>query len=985
MNIRTASALAISIAHLACTIECAETVFELKGDALVIPAEAGQLTPPMQARERGDYEGGRYVSTDEGNRGGVRYRVRVPKAGRYYLFAHAEGKDSTADSFFVEIGREPDRTDPNAVWDVVKSKSFWQPVTGRRGAERPVREWQLSAGEHVLYVSGRERYAALDVLALTADAAAQLPTFGPPLDLGEYGSRRGPTMQSRVPLIYYISYTDKYFTAPQYLDAFRAAPPDVLHVGKAVPITHNWGPVPMLFGENQATGGPGHTLNWDNIRLLSPAELRNKTELITATVKRAHEMGIRYVCPYIGQRALAGDPSKRQGFWNFYDHWDDYADWLGPKPAEGPSDWLFRGRLGNPQPVYGGAFDVPYFAPLKRYGACPNNPHWFGFQKSVVTLAAKCGYDGVFIDNCVSGGDYCKHCWARFDEFLRRTPQTLLEDRFGVADRKALRAWTDVPAKLHSRFRLEMLRDYVVTLRDHARTVSPSFFLFANNPSLTHCFLLGEGCELIMWENAFPSGCLIEGEPPQRETLGIEVVVAPLEEAPATHRLSFRHPELFVELAVEIHLPTRCTVDQPLPVSVEVQTVGNSNRDDDAVEDVALVFKKQGDTDEHRVALGPSGRIGGVVPDVVHKPPVELQGAWTPKAAGTYGVRLEYRYTDVPHLDVTNRKLVRDRIQLGGCVYQNHIGEFSLAACGKARIIPHGRGTHPELAFAECAAFGHQASASVAEQWAVVRYQRFFRAHADLFTNAQPFGQVALLGAYWGGNPYHALRMVWPNVADHLSAQHVLFKSLLDATLTAEDLRGVRALVLIARDYEMGVEALKALQQFARRGSQIILQHSDTSINGVPATELLDAAIFPLWDWDDPPDVAPPISPSGGRQRGLRFAAYVDLGQRWIILHAVNYNVALVGANRGEVVPVEDVEVTLPLSGTRSPTSVTAIDPAGPSKGEPLRFAREPGLLTFTIPKLRVHKVVIVNLAAKHRRRSSMPSRSHGRRRPRRR
>lgn len=985
MCTRIASALAICVTHFACTIECAETLFELQGEALVIPAEAGQLLQPMRVDEREDFEGGKCVFTDDRNRGAARYRVRVPKAGRYYLFAHAEGKDSTADSFFVEIDKKPDRADPSAIWDVVKSKSFWQPVTGRRSAERPARNWQLSAGEHVLYVFGRERNAALDVLALTADPAAQLPTFGPPLALGEYGSLRGPTMESRVPLIYYISYTDKYFTDPKYLDAFRAAPPDVLHVGKAVPITHNWGPVPMLFGENQATGGPKHTLNWDNIRLLSPAELRNKIKLITATVKRAHDMGIRYVCPYIGQRALAGDPSKRQGFWNFYDHWDDYADWLGPKPAEGPTDWLFRDLAGSPRPVYGGTFDVPYFAPLKRYGACPNNPHWFGFQKSVVALTAKCGYDGVFIDNCVSGGDYCKYCWAKLGEFLRRTPQTLLDDRFGVADRKALKSWADLPARLQSRFRLEMLRDYVVALRDHARSVSPSFFLFANNPSLTHCFLLGEGCDLIMWENAFPSGCTIEGEPPQREALGIEVVDAPVQEDPTTHRLNFRHPDLFVELAVEIRLATRCTVGQPLPVSVEVITVGNSNRDDDAIEDVALMFRKQGDTDEHRVALGPTGRIGGVVPEVVHKPPVELRGTWTPKEAGSYGVRLEYRYTDVPHIDVADRELVRDRIQLGGCVYQNHIGELSLAACGNARVIPHGRGTHPELAFAECAAFGHQASASVAEQWAVVRYQRFFRAHADLFTNARPFGQVALLGAYWGGNPYHALRMAWPNVADHLSAEHVLFKSLLDTSLTAEGLRGVRALVLVAKDYEMSGEALKALQQFAERAGQVILQHRDAAINGMPVTERLDAAIFPLWDWDDPPDLAPPISASQGRQRGLRFAAYVDLGQRWLILHAVNYNTALVGKTKRKVTPVENVEITLPIPGARPVASVTAIDPANPDQGEPLQFNREPDRLTFTIPRVRVHKVVLVNLTAKHRRRPSIPSRSHRLRGPRRR
>ena len=87
------------------------------------------------------------------------------------------------------------------------------------------------------------------------------------------------------PIIYTIDYSDQYFTKPQFIDRFKAAPPDLLHVGKAVPITHLWGPVNLYGGENQYTGGRGNTLNWENIALLTPDDwttLRQKMTEIQA-------------------------------------------------------------------------------------------------------------------------------------------------------------------------------------------------------------------------------------------------------------------------------------------------------------------------------------------------------------------------------------------------------------------------------------------------------------------------------------------------------------------------------------------------------------------------------------------------------------------------------------------------------------------------------------------------------------------------------
>jgi len=961
MRLRIVS-VALAAAALCAATGCALWQGWASGErAVIIPAESGELAPPMQVGTREGLEGGKYIFTDTGHKGLARYTVRVPRGGRYYLFAHAFGPDSTTDSFFVEFDREPDRTDPHTVWDVARAPGFWQPVLGRVDGERRPRSWQLTAGDHVLFVAGREHKARLDVLALTTDPEPRLPAFGPPADLGKYARRRPPELDSRVPLIYHIGYSDAYFTTPAYLEAFRPAPPDLLHIGKAAPITHNWGPVPMLFGENQATGGPGHTLNWDNIRLLSPNELREKIRLITRTVRRAHKLGIRYVCPYIGQRCLAGDPDTRKGFWNFYDHWDTYAEWLGPKPPTDPSEWLYRGRDGKPRPVYGPTFDVPYFAPLKRYGACPNNPHWLRFQKAVVRLIAQCGYDGVFIDNMVNGGDTCPHCWARLQQFLAARPRDELERRYGVADPAALKSWADVPARLHSRFRLECLRDYGLALRDHARQTHPRFFLFANNYTMSHCFVLGESCRLIMWENAFPSGLTIDGEPPATDTTAVEVVAQPVAEPPRAYPQDFLHPETFTELKVETRLPARCTAGKPVPLAVKIVTVGNSNADDDAIEDVALLLRRQGSGKATRVELLPRGRIGGVVPGVVHKPPIELRGTWTPPEPGSYVAALEYRYTDTPHIGTTNRLLVTDRVRPAGCVWQTHIGGYSLAACGKARVVPHGRGTNPELALAECAAFGGGASASVRRGWARVRYQRFFRAHPDLYDGMEPCAAVALLGAYWGGNPYHNLRVVWPNAADHLSACHVLFKSLLDTSLTPAHLHGVEAIVCIASDYEMTADAVAALKQLVARGGRLLLMHQGTTVNGEAIEAVLGKHAVTMWQWDAPPKLAEPISPARGRARGLRFACTRDAGGRRLVLHAVNYNVGITRKSTTPLTPLADIAVRLPLPQGFRPRRVVAYDPDRPDERLALPFTTAGGRLVFAIPRVRIYRLIEIH------------------------
>ena len=123
---------------------------------------------------------------------------------------------------------------------------------------------------------------ALPAVALAAERERMVPTTTPPI-------------------VYTINYSGEYFKDPEYIKQFEAAPPDLLHIGKAVPITHHWGPIRLYQGENQYTGGPGHTLSWENIALVEPEALAERIETIRQTLNRYHEIGIRE----INHRSLA--------------------------------------------------------------------------------------------------------------------------------------------------------------------------------------------------------------------------------------------------------------------------------------------------------------------------------------------------------------------------------------------------------------------------------------------------------------------------------------------------------------------------------------------------------------------------------------------------------------------------------------------------------------------------------------------------------
>ena len=308
------------------------------------------------------------------------------------------------------------------------------------------------------------------------------------------------------PLSYVIDYTERYVRHPEAIERFGGCPPDILHVGIAVPICHRWGPI-VQMGYLREVGGL-----WKGIRRLTATQVRERIKLLKAFTARMHAAGVPMVMPYISINQAGGDHQTRKGFWEFYDHWEEYSEWLGPRPKTDPNTWSAVKRDGSHR-----TFVWPRWAPLRRYSMCPNNAEWMQFQRQVVRLIAQVGYDGVFIDNANRLEDcYCPGCVRRFADAVRSGHWSAdwLRRAHGIKDVSKLDLM-NAPADLAQRLWIESQRDYFAELRRVGREARGGpFWLFPNQAKSYNAYswlTVGEACGINMFElNArFAAGVLL--------------------------------------------------------------------------------------------------------------------------------------------------------------------------------------------------------------------------------------------------------------------------------------------------------------------------------------------------------------------------------------------------------------------------------------------------------------------------------------------
>lgn len=768
--------------------------------------------------------------------------------------------------------------------------------------------------------------------------------------------------KTTAPIVYTIDYSGAFFLKPEYIEQFKPAPPDLLHMGKAVPISHLWGPIRLYQGENQETGGPGHTLSWENIALLSPEALSARIETIRETLRRYHAVGIPEIVPYISYHALAGDHQTRKGFWEFYDKWDTYAQWAGPKPPHDPFDWLAVDAKGTFIPGSCGGYSPDYFAPLHRYRACINHPDWAEWQRRLMRMIAEAGYDGCFVDNAHPDPCFCRHCKALFRRFLTSIAAPALVKRLGQGldlDRLTLDA-ADAPAELVRRWRVLRTGEHLGMLREEGRKVKPGFTVFPNSGNIQECLQVGGLCDRLMFESTFSPGVMATDEPPETEEIAITVSNEPVQAKTITHRYELNDGAAWMEMQAEILLPAKIQTGKAARFEIRVNSVGSSLADEDAAEDFHLVLQEAGG-EPAKLDLEPKGALGGTGSSRKPKqPPATLSAIWTPAKAGRYAVSFGFRYTDDSHKD-TNLRLRLDKLSWG-TVCRTHMPNLLFARHMRAKPIYLGyeaarKGWEnvQELSHAEMAAFsgGGGFAGRGAPQ---AKYRGFLKKHASLFEGWEPAAPTAVLYSLWGPNPLNAYRP-YPTLtlAQALGQAHSLFVSLVDKTLpeSAEELRAsFHAVCLVSPSYELSAAQLAALDGFAQAGGQVEIAGDKVLINGEPAAER-----FARWRRPGLPVVpGTPVAPEGGLRSNLRFALYRQ-GDR-LALHIVNYNVCLLDPGK-RVLEVEPTELTLALPADWRAAQAACYDPDAEPQALACTVAGNTARLT--IPKTHLYKIVVLD------------------------
>lgn len=779
------------------------------------------------------------------------------------------------------------------------------------------------------------------------------------------GAERAPLLPTTTsPTIYTIDYFSPAFTDPKDLDRFTAAPPDLLTFGKSVPITHLWGPIPLYTGENQFTGGPHHTLSWEAIALLPPEDMPQRIEHIRETVARYHAAGIREIVPYIAFHTLAGDHEKRLGFWKFYDHWNEYEKWAGPKPEHDPFDWLAVDRKGKFLEGVCGGYSPDYFAPLHRYRTCVNHPDWAEWQRRLIRMIADVGYDGCFVDNASDGDPcYCGYCKKAFRQWLDANRDLDWVCRLTTGrniDELTLES-KQTPRTLIERWQHASTAEHLGMLRRVGREKNPAFTIFPNAGRINACLKLGSLCDWLMFECTTSPGILCKDKPSNAGQITVRVTPDESKTDSNEHSFVLNDPLTWSAIEAKIILPTQIPVGKPAEFEVRIESIGDHPDDDDAAEDFCLVLSPP-EGASARLEFEPKGAVGGRHSSLKPKnPPVTLKASWTPEQPGEYSVQFGFRYTDDGHpADATavlhQAPLSRSRL----CV--DHMAELLFTQHMAARTIYLGydlkkKGCEnvQELALAEMAAFsGGGGVAAEGRPQAV--YREFFKKHPDLFAGWRPTAPAAVLYAYWGVNPLAPQGTSSHAIHGALAAAHRPFVALVDASLPdkAEELAGYAVMYLASPAYEMSPEQVQSLKDYAGR-AKLVLADDKVSINGRKIVELFGGDRVVVWDPQNPLLPTMPLAPSEGLLGNLRFALYEKPDQ--IAIHAVNYNVCLLDRHK-QICEVDSTELRIPLPAGWQAVRATSFSPDADSATLPCTVAD--GVAQVTMPKLRLYQIVLL-------------------------
>ena len=774
-----------------------------------------------------------------------------------------------------------------------------------------------------------------------------------------------PTPRPFTYVIDYGGYNGHLANPDRLFAGVKVAPPYLLHLGHDTPLPNTFGTFEVREGDRLVRYGPKQALQ--------------RTKAIARMLQRFRKAGVQVIIPYICNQTIAGDPEKRLGIWEFYDHWDEYRDMgLGPRPEADPSQWLARERNGRPHFNYEMRHEGFQRFGILRWAPCCNNPYYNQWQRAVVSRIARVGYDGVFVDNC-NLNCYCEHCQGKFREWLRqRYSPEALQGQFGAGEVNELAL-----AHRGSRFEyVKQARTFREFLRERladeelVRWFGTADLDKANIEEAGNGWLWGRAREYRKWmEQRYSPGQL-------EELLGTADLSGwGVRDEP--ERLLWAETKRFWAQSVCENLQL-------------VKRVGREERD-------------------HFIVVPNWGEMENLDSTEFREEIAHDIAAWAPGM-------------DLMMLEEGN---LAGKVDRG--LYLDHIlqHKYALALGVNAAVLPYGRvhEGNAELMHAQAVANGGGAYIQVGAGLPEIRrrYGDFFAKHAALLEGAEPYAQVwvaCLMDELHLENRAH-LDWVY-RITRYLADQHALFDIVTERQLTAEGLSGIPALLLAEAHYLSDAQA-EALEVYTSGGGVLVMagqvgthdekgQRRSRSVATVlaeagagrcfvePTPETLigahrvsreEALEFANYEessinvpcgrvglvyeldrmigvdrYTRQATLMPRLEQALGRElrlahpydaMGVRFTAYQKEveGAPAIMLHVLNYNVPLREHPRGTTVePVQDLVVSLPLPSEWRGARVVLLEPGG--EEEEVTAEMMGPSARFTIPSLRVYRLARV-------------------------
>lgn len=170
-------------------------------------------------------------------------------------------------------------------------------------------------------------------------------------------------------------------------------------------------------------------------------------------------------------------------FWE--ERWEDFEDYIGPKPPEDPTTWMMVRSDGS--------FPYYRYAPYGRETTggfeawgCPHNPYYVRMMEGKIRAQAETGIDGSYIDwtHMAGGTCYCDYSKTAFIEYLQANlPREAARTKYGLSDYEKVAP----PRERGEPFWMEWItfRGYSVAefhkrLRTVAQKYNPKFMISGN-------------------------------------------------------------------------------------------------------------------------------------------------------------------------------------------------------------------------------------------------------------------------------------------------------------------------------------------------------------------------------------------------------------------------------------------------------------------------------------------------------------------------